>query len=503
MTTLTTLREPQLAFRHDQELADPRDGLTLFGPLDAVYGVSYGVVGTKPSVDRFHRWLSRLQQPIITKYTGTSRPYYPGFTAAFRTSWQPTPAIEVLIEEHELLRRVHIDDKYQRTHQTVNLFADAIRKAQREEESMPLIWFVVITDEVYKYCRPKSIVPTADRIAAIETLPPKFAKRFTEETPSLFPQITSASVPYQYDADFHHQLKAQLLTTGIPTQIIRESTIAHHDFTTSTGNPKRPLDPVISDIAWHLSTGTFYKAGGRPWKIASIRPGVCYLGLVFKKDDRDADPRAACCAAQMFLDSGDGVVFRGALGPWYSAEERSFHLTSAKAAELLRTAVESYTAKLGDPPRELFIHGKIAFDDPEWEGFKSATPAGTNLVGIRIKKADALKLYTRGDHPVLRGTAYREDDRAGYLWTKGFVPRLQTYPGRGVPNPLRIDIVRGEADLDTVLNDVMALTKVNYNSCIFADGIPVTLRFADAIGEILTAGPATETIPPLPFKMYI
>jgi hypothetical protein len=478
-------------------------GLTLFGPLDEVHSIRYGIVGTRPSVERFNRWLARLQQPIINDYTGVTRPYYPGFAAAFHTIWEPAPTTAVIIEEHELLRRVHIDDKYQRTHQTVNLFADAIRKAQREEEATPLIWFVLITDEVYKFCRPKSIVPTLDRVIAADTLPPRFAKRFTDDTPSLFPQINTASLPYQYDADFHHQLKAQLLTTGVPTQIIRESTIAHHDFTTSTGNPKRRLDPVISDIAWHLSTGTFYKAGGRPWKIANIRSGVCYLGLVFKKDDRDADPRAACCAAQMFLDNGDGVVFRGALGPWYSAEERTFHLTTNKAAELLRTAITSYTEKLGSAPKELFIHGKIAFDDAEWQGFTSVTPPGTNVVGIRIKKADALKLYTRGDHPVLRGTAYYEDDRGAFLWTKGFVPRLQTYPGRGVPNPLRIDIVRGEADLTTVLNDVMALTKVNYNSCIFADGIPVTLRFADAIGEILTAGPATETIPPLPFKMYI
>lgn len=503
MTKLTKLPEPQLAFRYNQAVADPRDGLTLFGPLDECNGITYGIVGTKPSIDRFHRWLAQLQQPIINDYTGITRPYYPGFTAAFHATWQPHPTTTVIIEEHELLRRVHIDDKYQRTHQTVNVFADAIRKAQREEETMPLLWFVLITDEVYKYCRPKSIVPKADRIAASDKLSPKFAKRFTDDAPSLFPQITQASIPYQYDADFHHQLKAQLLTTGIPTQIIRESTIAHHDFTTSTGNPKRKLDPVVSDIAWHLSTGTFYKAGSRPWKIASIRAGVCYLGLVFKKDDRDADPRAACCAAQMFLDSGDGVVFRGALGPWYSSEEKTFHLTATKARELLATAITSYTEKLGEPPKELFIHGKIAFNDDEWQGFTSATPRGTNLVGIRIKHADALKLYTRGDHPVLRGTTYREDDRTAYLWTKGFVPRLQTYPGRGVPNPLRIDIVRGDADLTTVLNDVMALTKVNYNSCIFADGIPVTLRFADAIGEILTAGPATETIPPLPFKMYI
>ena len=75
----------------------------------------------------------------------------------------------------------------------------------------------------------------------------------------------------------------------------------------------------------------FYKAGGRPWKIAKIRKGVCYIGLVFKQDKIEEDPRSACCAAQMFLDSGDGVVFKGAVGPWYSPEKREFHL-SRKAA---------------------------------------------------------------------------------------------------------------------------------------------------------------------------
>ena len=35
-----------------------------------------------------------------------------------------------------------------------------------------------------------------------------------------------------------------------------------------------------------------------------------------------------------------------------------------------------------------------------------------------------------------------------------------------------------------------------------ADGPPVTLKFADVVGEILTAGPL-ETIPPLSFKFYI
>ncbi|MEK6371252.1 MAG: hypothetical protein AABO58_01015 [Acidobacteriota bacterium] len=65
-----------------------------------------------------------------------------------------------------------------------------------------------------------------------------------------------------------------------------------------------------------------------------------------------------------------------------------------------------------------------------------------------------------------------------------------------------VEVSRGVAPIETVLADVLALTKLNYNSCVFGDGDPVTLIFADAIGEILTAGPV-EGIPPLPFKYYI
>jgi hypothetical protein len=56
--------------------------------------------------------------------------------------------------------------------------------------------------------------------------------------------------------------------------------------------------------------------------------------------------------------------------------------------------------------------------------------------------------------------------------------------------------------LDVVLRDTMGLKKVNFNACIFADGLPVTLRFADSVGEILTAAPAVEG-PPLSFRHYI
>jgi hypothetical protein len=56
---------------------------------------------------------------------------------------------------------------------------------------------------------------------------------------------------------------------------------------------------------------------------------------------------------------------------------------------------------------------------------------------------------------------------------------------------------------------VLGLTKLNYNACIYGDGMPVTLRFAHAVGEVLTSIPRVqdrhppEDYRPLPFRYYI
>jgi hypothetical protein len=71
-----------------------------------------------------------------------------------------------------------------------------------------------------------------------------------------------------------------------------------------------------------------------------------------------------------------------------------------------------------------------------------------------------------------------------------------------VPNALIVELNKGEAPLETVLQDILTLTKLNYNTCIFGDGLPITLKFANAVGEMLTAGPIKD-IPPLPFSHYI
>ncbi len=59
---------------------------------------------------------------------------------------------------------------------------------------------------------------------------------------------------------------------------------------------------------------------------------------------------------------------------------------------------------------------------------------------------------------MIRGTALPLGDRSAFLWTSGFVPRLDTYMGPETPNPIMVRVQRGDCDLRGVLSDVMGLT---------------------------------------------
>ena len=304
--------------------------------------------------------------------------------------------------------------------------------------------------------------------------------------------------------DFHRQVKARLLKIGYTSQIMRETTLAPDKFKNKAGyNIRKLQDPAT--VAWNFATGLYYKTQPKPpWRLARIRPGVCYIGLVFKLLPNHPQEHA-CCAAQMFLSEGDGVVFRGANGPWKTGE-REFHLKTPEAKNLVTMVLDTYKEKHGAPPKELFIHGRTKFNEDEWTAFQEAAPAGTTVVGVRITDTRGeVKLFRDGDYPALRGTAMVLNETNAYLWTNGFLPRLDTYIGPETPNPLFITILKSSGEmpaLRTVLSDIMGLTKINYNACNYNDGSPVTIRFAEKVGDILVMGSA-KGAERQPFKFYI
>jgi len=514
--------EPAVVIGHSQRSLDPREGLMLFGPVEFARNpreVRVGVVGAPEGIELFKKWCARFVSPVLPPDgSGPRQVPFPGFDAVFGATWLKEPVAARPISRTDLLNAIRISERHEAVSKAVDLVVTEIHSASVEDDTLVDIWFVVIPEEVFLLGRPNSRVPVAKANPPALILSKRAATRFTKASPSLFEEDNAAAEIFSYHTDFHHQLKNRLLGLKAVTQLFRESSIIQtlsepvpsvatteeddeFDDDDQIGN-RRMQAPL--DVSWNIAAASFFKAGGRPWRVSTAREGVCYVGMIFKQDPGRRDSNA-CCGAQLFLESGDGIVFKGAMGPCYSADTKQFHLSQIEATKLVKKALASYHAEHGSFPREVFIHGRTYFNEDELRGFEAAVPTGANIsiTGVRITRSSDLKLFTYRETPVERGTSLIVSPRQAYLWTSGFVPYLGTYQGRETPNPLRIELCgQSSVEIRTVLTDIMTLTKMNFNSAIFADGFPVTMRFADAIGDVLMATGDRE-IPPLPFRHYI
>lgn len=489
--TLVLIDEPLLEFGGGHQTLDPHDGLSLFG----CYGSTgqdrstHVVIGTGRGLGLWQQWRVRMNRSAACKDRSRLRawPPFPGFDVAFGSPW-PEPVRVFQMNEEKLNQESHKSDRYERAAGAVACYLEPFSQ-MKKLDATPVVAICVVPDYVYDNCRPESYVSDKSDIPRSTTERSELRSALTDkrrgQTRFRFGDDAHDEVdlePFAFSPDFRRQLKAKVMPFGIPVQIIRESTLE----VTQKIEDGEPGNNPLSDRLFNLSTGLSYKCGQKPWKLATARDGVCYVGLAFRQsDDKKRD---ACCAAQLFLDSGDGVVFVGEFGPWYSPEDEQFHLTSTAAEDLLRGTIETYQAQDGRPLKEVFLHSNSGISDEEYRGYLRAVPSGCRLVAIRVRQdRNGPRLFRNGDRPPLRGLFWQRTERFGLLYTTGFVPRLGTYEGFETPVPLSISLQHGEADIQQIARDILGLTKLNYNACGYGEAEPITIKYSKRIGEILLA----------------
>lgn len=497
---LAIIPEPLLQFRFGQKLMAPHDGLSMFGPYDSEQpahpsSLSYAVIGTPDGLAQADVFFDAIKGPIINdseKIDLRLWPTYPGYEATYHSKFPERPTISLNLDAQLLTNASMLNDPHQRASGVVEQYLEKIQVIAKSDKNVSVI-VCVVPDLVHKNCRPQSTVKggLGEKISSAER-----KVRASGQT-SMFDKYDPET--YRFSVDFRRQLKGRAMELGIPIQIIRESTLRLEN----TDNREERGLTTLSDRAWNLTMTMFYKSGGQPWKLATARDGVCYVGLVYRQIDAGSNSGSACCAAQMFLDSGDGVVFRGQDGRWYSPKDKSYHLSESAAHDLLSGLLKTYSDLGGQPLKEIFLHCHSTIDADEFKGFASACPEGVRLVGVRVRQErSGLRMFREGKLPVMRGSFWEVDKKTGYLWGTGFKPRINNYDGWETPAPLRIDIQHGEADIRQVAEDIFALTKLNYNSCKMGDSEPVTIGFSDSVGEILVSNPTIKNPSPK-FKFYI
>src|SRR5437879_7271795 len=134
---LIHLAEPELEFRFGQRVEYPRDGLYLFGPVDAVQQprqMRYGVIGTPASLRRFKEWASQVSTFIdapppgrMSKQIEAHHVAFPGFSEAFAATWPTEPSRTITdIDEDELLRSMRISNRHEAIKTAVDTFVDRL-----------------------------------------------------------------------------------------------------------------------------------------------------------------------------------------------------------------------------------------------------------------------------------------------------------------------------------------------------------------------------------------
>jgi len=454
------IEEPELLFAGGKKCVDQKIGLTLYGPpqlpnkIDVIKSINVGLVGTGEMIDFAERWIEKIKRGVQSRKESPLFPSFPGFEATFNCVINMADQWKEIIQESKLQQLASIAKHKDRVNKAVDLFAEKLQNLV-EREPRPQIAICALPQ--------KFIRIVSGREAAIGVL-----------------ENQSVADPLPEAIDFRRTLKAKAIELGIPTQLIKESTLTGR---TITG--EKPLqDEAIR--AWNFSVAMYYKAGGFPWGLADVSAGTCYIGVSFYKDQ--ASTRTRTSLVQIFTHTGEGLVLRGDRFEWDEKMGRTPHLSKPNALKLLKEAVDVYERHMGHVPARIVVHKSSRYWDDELAGFREACQKISKIDFVAFGKR-GIRFLKQGMYPPLRGTVIQLSKGNYLVYTRGYIPLYKTYPGLHVPHPLEILEHHGDSDIRTICKEILGLTKMNWNNAEYSIREPVTLHFSREIGEILANVP--------------
>ncbi len=290
---------------------------------------------------------------------------------------------------------------------------------------------------------------------------------------------------------FRRGLKAECMDV-VPTQLIWHRTLAG----------TRGVQDLCSR-AWNLTTALMYKARIIPWRLADVIEGACFVGMSFYRDDKAHSPFLRTSIAQAFSERGEGFVLRGDTVEWDERKEheRAPHLKKEQAQSILTRVLEIYEKQVGAKARKVVLHKTSRYTDEERIGFEQALSGMTGHYALLTLSHRGIVCLRPGYKAVLRGTSVDFGEKKGLVYTTGYVPFLRCYSGHRIPQPIEITENWGSLTFRECAEDILRLTKLNWNTSAFATHDPITLAFSRRVGEILKLAGSKE--PAVQYRYYM
>ena len=474
------IKEPELQFQTGRSIC-PRNGIAEHNVFDATREsrrseILLGAVGTAEGIEKFGEWLERCRYFLDAEFNPDDKifrpnlhyPFY-GFNedSGFRVKVVfgednqkrlNSQDINVLIKEPNPARRID---------QAVSKYFKAAEFLDNNRSVDVIV--CIIPDNLFasisRSIRPGSLVETDEE-------PPPFDELLNDDADSDNENLS------EIEHNFRRQLKAQgIVNLNAPLQLVVESTF-------DEGRKKK--QQIEATRAWNFYTALYYKMRNTiPWKmiVNPNEPPPCYVGISFYRSRNWKALRTSM--AQVFDERGHGIILRGAEILPDKNDPRPY-LNYDQAAELMTRALSRYKTAMEQPPARLVIHKSSNFRTDEIEGFRAAAQTyKIDFVDFVTVMNSQLRLFRYGQYPPFRGTHFELAPKIHILYTKGSVDYYQTYPGMYVPEPLEIRIVETSQSARVICQEILTLTKMNWNNTLFDGKNPITLGCGKKVGEIM------------------
>lgn len=289
--------------------------------------------------------------------------------------------------------------------------------------------------------------------------------------------------------DLHDGLKAHAAPLGLPTQLVWEDRALNY--------------PHRCSLAWRLSLALYAKAGGTPWRLRRTTDAdVAYVGLSYAIRGGTADAFVTCCS-QVFDADGGGMDFI-AYDVGQGMDLENPHLTRDQMRAVMSRSVRLYQDRhAGNLPSRIVVHKTTAFRDNEVDGVFDAWSACGEVECVRVQGSTPWRgvrlVATRSSNgpsepanwPVHRGTLQFLSGRDALLYVNGTAPGLAAgngnfYQGaKSIPSPLLISRDAGSGPLERNADDVLALTKMDWNNDALYDPLPVTIKYSQKLARVI------------------
>ncbi len=285
--------------------------------------------------------------------------------------------------------------------------------------------------------------------------------------------------------DVHDFVKAFCVQRGIATQFFNEETFA---------------DAYQCRVWWWLSLALYVKAMRTPWVLNTLADDTAFVGLGFSVDpvaERGRHVVLGC--SHIYSGKGEGLqyrlskienpVFYGS-NPFMSKDD------ARRTGETIRQLFFDARLKL---PDRVVLHKRTHFTKDEREGLADGLSGVKHIDMLEIQIDAALRYvasvpnsngtFDDDNYPVRRGTAMKLDDFSALVWVHGATtalnPRFKYFQGkRRIPAPLTVRRHAGRSDLQRLAEEILGLSKMNWNTFDLYTKLPATVHSSNEIARI-------------------